>query len=257
MISMMRRCVLAVAMLSLILAVGQAEAGLIILSGDQNMSDALVGNGTPINPGNERFFSNVLGGGTHVVVQGTDLSGIDTPVANINTYYNTIAGVTSTIQSGPVTTASLSGVNLFVSAIPASSFAIGEISALSAFSASGGTIFLLGDTSVLATAQDANLNALLAGLGSNMRIVPGNIDPGFHLATGAQIVSDPLTIGVTSITYAGVSPVTGGNPQGIIKVQTGVWCTTSTPEPSSVVLACIGGVAGIVYAWRHRSRSAA
>jgi hypothetical protein len=52
----------------------------------------------------------VLDGGTRVVVQGADLGGIDTPVANINTYYNTIAGVTSTIQSGPVTTASLSGL---------------------------------------------------------------------------------------------------------------------------------------------------
>ena len=49
------------------------------------------------------------------------------------------------------------------------------------------------------------------GWGARLRIVPDDIDPGFHLATGAQIVSDPLTVGVTSLTYAGVSRVTGGD----------------------------------------------
>ena len=138
MIDRMRRYVLAAAMLGLIVAAGQAQAGLIVLSGDQNISDALVGNGTAINPGNQRFFSNVLDGGTRVVVQGTDLGGIDTPVANINTYYNTIAGVTSTIQSGPVTIASLIGVNLFVSAIPAVAFAAAEILRYVAFRPAAG-----------------------------------------------------------------------------------------------------------------------
>jgi hypothetical protein len=79
--------------------------------------------GTPaIDPGNQQFFSNVLGSGTSVIVQGTDSAGF-TPVANINTFYNTLGGgVSSNIQSGPVTSASLAGINLFVSAFPSSPF---------------------------------------------------------------------------------------------------------------------------------------
>jgi hypothetical protein len=109
---------------------GQARAGLIVVSGDENITDALVGNGTAVNPGNQRFFTNVLGGGTRVDVQGTDSIGVDTPLANINSFYNTIGGVVSTIQSSPVTGSSLSGINLFISAIPASPFScFGDIGA--------------------------------------------------------------------------------------------------------------------------------
>ena len=96
------------------------------------ITDALVGNGTAVNPSSQRFF-NLLGGGTRVDVQGTDSIGVDSPVANINSFYNTIGGVVSTIQSGPVTGSSLSGINLFISAIPASPFSASEILALSTF----------------------------------------------------------------------------------------------------------------------------
>jgi hypothetical protein len=97
------------------------------------ITDALVGNGTAVNPSNQRLFTNLLGGGTRVDVQGTDSIGVDSPVANINSFYNTIGGVVSTIQSGPVTGSSLSGINLFISAIPASPFSASEILALSTF----------------------------------------------------------------------------------------------------------------------------
>src|SRR5262249_16895388 len=79
------------------------------------------------------------------------------PAANINTFYNTLPGVTSTIQSGPVTPASLAGVDLFVSAIPAVPFTASEVSALAAFSTGGGSIFLLGDDAAFA-ARNQNLN---------------------------------------------------------------------------------------------------
>src|SRR5260370_39139726 len=80
----------------------------------------------------------------------------------------------------------------------------------SAFSAAGGSICLMGEALGFAPSQDANLNLLLTGLGSPMRIVPDDLDSGIHTATGSQIAVDPLTTGVTSFTYAVVSQVSGG-----------------------------------------------
>jgi hypothetical protein len=187
-----------------------ASAGLIVVSGDENIADALTGNGTAINPGDQQFFLNILGSGTDVDVQGTDHTGVDTPVAEINSFYNSVAGVTSTIQSGSVTSASLAGVNLFVSAIPANPFAASEIAALSSFSLAGGSIFLLGDAGGFTPTPDANLNLLLSGLGSTLQIVPDDIDAGFHTVGSSHIAADPLTAGVTSFTYTFVSQVSGG-----------------------------------------------
>ena len=130
------RFLLAAVILVLATRAGSATAGQILVSGDENITNALTGPGPGIFPGNARFFSNVLGSGTQVLVQGNDPGkpgDTDSPVANTNSYYGSLPGVTSTIQSGPVSAASLAGVNLFVSAIPATAFAPSEIAALSAF----------------------------------------------------------------------------------------------------------------------------
>jgi hypothetical protein len=224
----------------LMLGAGQALAGLIVVSGDENITNALVGQSVAVNPGNQRFFSNVLGTGTTVRVQGTDVGGVDTPVANLNSFYNSLAGVTATIQAGAVTSASLAGVNLFLSAIPANPFSAAEISALGTFSAGGGTLFLLGDGGSFAPNQDANLNALLAGIGSSLQIVLASIDPGFRTVGGLQIAADPLTTGVNSLTYTFVSQVSGGTTlftasggQTFVAVTGEV---SAVPEPSTLAL---------------------
>ncbi len=247
----MRFCKLALGMFSPALLIGFAstcapvQAQLLVVSGDENITNALVGNGTAVNVGNQLFFSNVLAnapGSNRVLVQGTDISGFDAPVASINTFYNTLPGVTSTIQAGPVTAASLSGVNLFVSAIPATAFTPAEITALSNFSTGGGSIFLLGDGANFAPVPDANLNALLVGLGSSLLIVPDNLDPGFQTVGGSQIAAgNPLTAGVTSFTYTFVSQVSGGTSLFTASGgQTYIAATgirpTAVPEPGSIAL---------------------
>ena len=246
----------------LVAASASASAGIIVVSGDENITDALVGKGVSFDPGDQQFFSNLLGGGTHVLVQGTDTIGIDTPVANTNTYYSSLAGVTSAIQSGPITAASLAGIDLFVSAIPANAFTAGEVSALSSFSAAGGTIFLMGDALNFAPTPDANLNALLTGLGSALQIVPDNLDSGFRQATGSQIATEPLTAGVTTFTYAFVSRVSGGTPLfytsgGPANGGAPFIETSAVPEPSSLLLTGTAGLMVMAYARRRGGRAAA
>ncbi len=187
-----------------------AFAGLIVLSGDATIGNALVGASTPVNAGNQRFFANVLAAGSRVLVQGDNGGPFESPVLNIDTFYRALPGVTSSVQSGPLTSASLAGVDLFVSATPLAPFALAEILALDAFAARGGTLLLLGDSAASSAARDANLNALLLALGSPLRLVPDTLDASFRVAGPGQIAIDPLTAGVTSLTYGFVSPVTGG-----------------------------------------------
>jgi len=198
----MKRITMLIAALALLLGgvTGEASAGLIVVSGDENICNGLDGSGGfPVFPGNQTFFKNILGSGHSVLVQGTDPGGVDTPVAITNAFYNSVPGVTSSILAGPVTAAALAGKDLFVSALPAVAFTPSEVAALSAFSAAGGTLFLMGDWSGFGPGLTADgiINSLLTALGSPLHIIPAADDLLLHIATGAQIAVNPLTAGVT------------------------------------------------------------
>jgi PEP-CTERM motif len=196
----------AIVAIALLLFAPTADAGVLFLSGDSNIASSLTG-ATP-NAGNQQFFLNVLGAGTSVVVLGTSITPVfSTPV---NDFYNSQGGVSSTLFSGAVTGALLSGVDLLYSALPDDSFSASELAALSDFLDGGGTIFFAGDNPGFAPLPNARINDALVALGSGMRILDVGLDIGDHDAQPYQILPDPFTAGVATFNYGGVSQTSGG-----------------------------------------------
>ena len=93
--------------------------GIVFLSGDGNIVDPLVGDEVAVDPGNQQFFTNILQGGTQVAVLQNTFGGCcENFDENIDEFYNSLPGITSTAIIGTVDAASLTGVDLFLSAIP-------------------------------------------------------------------------------------------------------------------------------------------
>jgi hypothetical protein len=238
-----------------------AMGGNFVVSGDSNIINGLDGSaGAPTPNDNGVFFNNVLQGGSVVKIYAGTIGLVgslsDAPDI-VNTYYNAQAGVTSSIGSGPITSAALSGVNLLVDILPDNAMTSSELSAMSGFLNAGGSVFFLGENSnSLFTPGNTSINADLAALGSSLSIVPNGLDSGFHTATvgNGQIVANPLTSGVNSFVYAFVSEVTGGQPLFLTTDMTpfvAVQVAATVPEPSSLLLAAFPAVLGLRYVWRR------
>jgi hypothetical protein len=165
----------------------------------------------------------------------------------INSYYNSLSGVSSSIFSGTVTSTHLSSVDLFVSILPLDDFTTSEISVMSSFLAGGGDIFFLGENDSFYY-ENTYINNALSSLGSSMSIVNNWFDAGFHTATGTQIASDPYTTGVSTFTYGAPSEISGGTPlfygtDGELFI---AYETTVVPVPGAVLLGIFGlGAVGI------------
>jgi len=229
-------------------AVHSAAAGMIVLSGDSNIGNAIDGSsGASVNNDNASFFTNVLGTGTRVLIHRENTSFISSASA-INAHYNSLSGVNSTLDSSgsAITAASLAGVDLFLSIMPSNNYTASEISALSDFLDGSGTVFFLGDADAVDFGVDDRINAALASLGSSISLDHSSIDGQFGTTT--SIDSDPLTSGVSSFTYAFTNTVSGGtslirsrNDQGLVFIAYDA-PTQVVPEPSSLALLCMGGL---------------
>lgn len=207
-------CILFVIAVSLVFCINAVNAEL-FLSGDTNITNPLTGSsGVAIDTGNQKFFTNILQGGQNVaVLQSTWGGSVGSAYTDVNTFYNSLPGVTSTVISGTIN--SLAGYDLLVAPLPDHAFAASEISVFSNFLAQGGSIFFTGENSDISfVMSNSVINTVLAALGSGMSIKSSIFDSGFHTATGAQIAADLFTAGVSTFTYAAPSEVLlgGGTP---------------------------------------------
>lgn len=186
-----------------------ASAG-IILSGDVNIANPINGsNGFAVNAGNAQFFTNVLQGGTSVVVLASSETGSPSLVSAgsaIDSHYDSLAGVSSSLVSSTtaITSSLLSGVKLLVAILP-EAFTSSEIAVLQAFLSGGGNIFFMGDNST--RPGNSAINSALAALGSGMSLNQNVVGSGTN---SALISNHSLTNAVVNLTYATASQVTGG-----------------------------------------------
>lgn len=225
------------------------KASEIVVSGDLNIGNGIDGSfGAPIGD-NGRFFSNILGGGTKVVVQeGYSVGSASDAYTSIANFYTGL-GVTVDITTAPFTASDLAGARLLISAIPLSAYTPSEITLMSSFLSSGNTVFLIGENGGFAEGVAANgfVNSALSSLGAGMSLVDAVDDSGFHTATGSQIAVNPLTTGVNTFVYGAVSEVSGGTPlffttsgAPFVAVSSGM----VVPEPCTVSLLFVG-IAGL------------
>lgn len=236
--------------LAVLMTTSLATAGTIVVSGDANIGNAINGSdGAPVVAGNSTFFSNLLGAGTNVVIEGPTAAAYTSDEydaeAAIAGYYTGLGDTVVQVAAGSVTAATLDGVNLFISDLNDTGFSAAETSAIGTLVSGGGTAFFEGEFTPYDAGADLLINGALTSLGSSMSLDGTQTDCGFQTASGSQIGSTPLDAGISSFEYGCVSTVTGGTAvfntfagSPFIAEET---TASATPEPSTVLLTLAGG----------------
>ena len=211
-----------------------ANAGLIVL-GDVN-AIALD------NTGNKSLFTNILGDDDQVLFN-TKNSSFS---SSLNTYYNSLAGVSTSSTSSSITSGLLSTYDLLVLDFGFTSnavFTAQEVTALTSFMNAGNNVIFFGETGY--SAGVTNFNNILTDIGSSIRFTNDKTPGGY--ATSTDIATTVLTTGVSSVKYAWASYLTGGtslvkhNNRSIIASEGTFHQVNATiPEPSSLAIFALG-----------------
>ena len=100
----------------------------------------------------------------------------------------------------------LEGCNLLFIHIPSAKYTPGEVSAVSKFIGSGGSLFLVMDQNMWSTLEQTNVNDLIRPFGIQFGAESPDSLPGGHTKAG------PITDTRLKISYHGARTVTGGTP---------------------------------------------
>lgn len=208
-----------------------ANAGPITVVGDVNADIAA----------NWDFYDSILGSGQSVLFSRQDYA--QTALKN---HYNTLAGVTASESAATLDATLLSGVDMLVvtanfqTIFQGPVYSASEYAAVSSYLQGGGSVLMIVETAIGATAPLASYNSFLTGIGSSIQMT----GRGSSTETINGIFGD-FKVNGTSSTFS------GGNAAYVAAGLGTVVATDSVPEPETWIL-MLSGLALIGFAAQRR-----
>lgn len=254
--------------LTLSLALGVAPAahaeGGIVLIGDSTSVFSLVASEPQVHPdmsmadGNATFYERLVSAGDEIGFFAWVTNGA--VHTEMRQFYGDLLGhATRDVMTADAD--GLSGLDVFVSAVPSRDFSLAEKQALHGFLDGGGTLMLLGDfedgINYTHAAGNRRINELLNFMGSPLELARDLHDAGPQRGTGAQIGSTGFTSGISAFDYGAAGGVIGGTPQFFTADNTPfVTLTLAAPVPEPATWALwMAGVAGVGAVARRRRKA--
>ncbi len=210
----------------------QCYGGRIVVSGDSTPAFSLSG---PLEEeGNRAFYRNLLRSGSKVIVLDSTLR--HSVTGRVNSFYDSIPDVESSIHSGLLTGEMLSNADLLLLHKSDDEFKESEVDAINDFLASSGTLYIAGEGRNIGSGAHSIviINNLLTALDSSIRLLSTTVAIGKQYASGDSIIPSPLTTDVSRFRYGGTTLVEGGTT--VIRAASGVLVAAEVPEPSTATL---------------------
>ena len=237
------RVQLPVFLILLFLTGKQANAGVIVVSGDANLG---IGH---LNLGN--FYHNLF--------DGDDVFAAPSTGFFVGATANIMIREAKSFARGNVSSAALAGKDWFVGG-GNGNYSVSQISDIVDFFNSGGNVFLIGDGGATFGAENQVVNNVLAALGSAMRIDSVNAASRSWQSTGTSIGADAFTAGIDKFGGNFAGSVTGGtslfkaNGTGLTVIAVERAFSATVPEPSSLVMFSVFCALAIRRRWGDRER---
>ncbi len=184
-----------------------ASAAKLYVFGDTDMF-----NGSPLNSDKGILASNMLDGGSRILISDQTTSGFGgfDDASGLRDYYAGLGGVTTTTTSIELTSGFLSGTDLLVLDVgyqQSSPYSAWEISAIQSFLSGTGDVVLIAEPDEDSPALLTSINRLLAGIGSSISL--GDLCC-FSLHDADTILTTPLTDGVSAFSLGKAHALSGG-----------------------------------------------